>query len=42
MILRGVDKYSTQDESEGSNGSKNKDAYPYDRDLLMVRRILKY
>jgi len=45
MILRGVEKYSSQDESdsksesEGSNGSNSEDAYPCDRDLLMVIRI---
>jgi len=42
MILKGVDKYSSQDESEsdGSNGSNNEDAYPCDEDLLMVKSIL--
>jgi len=46
MILRGVDRYSSQDENESESGSEEsnesniEDAHPCDGDLLMVRRIL--
>jgi len=46
MILRGLNRYSSQDESESenvseeSNESKIEDAHPCHGDILMVRRIL--
>jgi len=46
MILRGVDRYNSQDENESESGSEEsnesniEDAHPCDGDLLMVRRIL--
>jgi len=44
MILRGVDRISSQDESESgseeSNESNVEDVHPCDGDLVMVRRIL--
>ena len=48
MILKGVDHYSSQDEqesesdtsSEESNDESKEIAYPYEGDLLMIRRLL--